>query len=126
MRTFAPTFRRCVPQSASTRSSVRAPHSKAAPGALCHTQAAHTAPLWAVIASKGFWAQIMGVGDFYYELGIQVVESCLLLQDQTGGLADVSLVKRQIERMRGSNAVEITEYACAALARPPALGSASA
>ena len=25
-------------------------------------------------SSKGFWAQLLGVGDFYYELGVQIVE----------------------------------------------------
>ena len=25
-------------------------------------------------SSKGFWAEILGVGDFYYELGIVIVQ----------------------------------------------------
>ena len=25
-------------------------------------------------SSKGFWAQLLGVGDFYYELGVQIIE----------------------------------------------------
>ena len=29
------------------------------------------------IAKKGFWAQMLGFGDFYYELGVQIVEVCL-------------------------------------------------
>lgn len=28
-------------------------------------------------ANKGFWAQMLGFGDFYYELGVQIVEVCL-------------------------------------------------
>lgn len=52
---------------------------------------------------------MLGVGDFYYELGIQVVESCLVLQEQTGGLNDFATIKRRIVRGRGSNAVDITE-----------------
>lgn len=28
-------------------------------------------------AKKGFWAQMLGFGDFYYELGVQIVEVCL-------------------------------------------------
>ena len=27
---------------------------------------------------KGFWAQLLGVGDFYYELGVQVCIFILL------------------------------------------------
>ena len=30
-------------------------------------------------SSKGFWAQLLGVGDFYYELGVQIVEVTLIL-----------------------------------------------
>lgn len=25
-------------------------------------------------AGKGFWSEILGVGDFYYELGVQIIE----------------------------------------------------
>ena len=27
-----------------------------------------------VLAGKGFWAEKLGVGDFYYELGVQIIE----------------------------------------------------
>jgi len=50
------------------------------------------------------------VGEFYYELGIQLVEACLKLQEQTGGLVDMELLKKAIERRRGRNAIAITEY----------------
>jgi len=38
-----------------------------------------------VIASKGFWAEMLGVGDFYYELGVQIVEVCLATSHRNGG-----------------------------------------
>lgn len=63
-------------------------------------------------SAKGFWAQVLGVGDFYYELSVQVAEACLLLRDQTGGLVDLGLIKQSINKTRGSNAVEISEYIC--------------
>jgi hypothetical protein len=25
-------------------------------------------------SNKGFWAEMLGVGDFYYELGVQIIE----------------------------------------------------
>ena len=25
-------------------------------------------------SGKGFWSEMLGVGDFYYELGVQIVE----------------------------------------------------
>jgi hypothetical protein len=29
-------------------------------------------------SSKGFWAEVLGVGDFYYELGIVIVQVALM------------------------------------------------
>ncbi|KAL5266029.1 hypothetical protein ACHWQZ_G006625 [Mnemiopsis leidyi] len=37
-------------------------------------------------SSKGFWAQLLGVGDFYYELGVQIVEVCLATRPTNGGI----------------------------------------
>lgn len=28
-------------------------------------------------ANKGFWGELLGVGDFYYELAVQVVDVCM-------------------------------------------------
>jgi hypothetical protein len=33
-------------------------------------------------ASKGFWAKLLGVGDFYYELSVQIIEVCLKTKDR--------------------------------------------
>lgn len=37
-------------------------------------------------SNKGFWAEVLGVGDFYYELAVQIVEICLATRDINGGL----------------------------------------
>lgn len=37
------------------------------------------------VASKGFWAEMLGVGDFYYELGVQIVEVCMATNHRNGG-----------------------------------------
>lgn len=34
-------------------------------------------------SGKGFWSEL-GMGDFYYELGVQVVEVCLAANHSTG------------------------------------------
>lgn len=36
-------------------------------------------------ASKGFWSEMLGVGDFYYELGVQIVEVCMATSKKNGG-----------------------------------------
>jgi len=38
-----------------------------------------------LVASKGFWAELLGVGDFYYELGVQIVEICMATRPRNGG-----------------------------------------
>ncbi|KAF9113228.1 Vacuolar protein sorting-associated protein SNF8 [Mortierella sp. AM989] len=53
------------------------------------------------IASKGFWGELLGVSDFYYELGIQIIDVCLSTRALNGGLMELSEVKRRVERMRG-------------------------
>lgn len=36
-------------------------------------------------ASKGFWCKMLGVGDFYYELGVMVIEICMANSHKNGG-----------------------------------------
>lgn len=38
------------------------------------------------LAGKGFWSEMLGVGDFYYELGVQIIEVCLALKHRNGGV----------------------------------------
>jgi ESCRT-II complex subunit VPS22 len=54
-------------------------------------------------SNKGFWAETLGFGDFYAELGVQIVEQCLASRGVNGGLMDLDIseddVKRAIERL---------------------------
>ncbi|KAF9196936.1 ESCRT-II subunit protein snf8 [Haplosporangium sp. Z 11] len=52
-------------------------------------------------SSKGYWGELLGVGDFYYELGIQIIDVCLSTRALNGGLMELTEVKRRVERMRG-------------------------
>ncbi|KAF9914783.1 Vacuolar protein sorting-associated protein SNF8 [Lobosporangium transversale] len=52
-------------------------------------------------SSKGYWGELLGVGDFYYELGIQIIDVCLSTRALNGGLMELSEIKRRVERMRG-------------------------
>jgi len=54
-------------------------------------------------ANKGFWAELLGVGDFYYELGIQIIDVCLSTRGRNGGLVELGELKRQLIKMRGGN-----------------------
>lgn len=44
-------------------------------------------------AGKGFWSEMLGVGDFYYELGVQIIEVCLALKHRNGGKFNLDVFK---------------------------------
>lgn len=49
---------------------------------------------------KGFWS-VLGIGDFYYELGVQIVEVCLAANTKTGGLMELDELRRRLISSRG-------------------------
>jgi hypothetical protein len=40
----------------------------------------------ALASQKGFWSQVFGVGDFYYKLGVTIVDVCLSTRGKNGGI----------------------------------------
>ncbi len=52
-------------------------------------------------SSKGFWSEMLGVGDFYYELSVQIVEVCMAASHRTGGLMDVDELRIRLIKSRG-------------------------
>jgi len=61
-------------------------------------------------ACKGFWAEILGVGDFYYELGVQIIDVCLRTRAQNGGLIEVTELLKRLQKMRPRTAQQISLY----------------
>jgi ESCRT-II complex subunit VPS22 len=61
-----------------------------------------------LVSNKGMWAQLLGLGDFYYELGVQVVEACMATRELNGGLLDLVTLHRLVLRRRGSLADPIS------------------
>ncbi|MFH4974602.1 hypothetical protein AB6A40_001311 [Gnathostoma spinigerum] len=51
-------------------------------------------------SSKGFWAEKLGVGDFYYELAVQIVEVCLSTNHINGGVMTVDELRSRLMRSR--------------------------
>jgi ESCRT-II complex subunit VPS22 len=54
-----------------------------------------------LLASKGFWSQVLGVGDFYYELAVQIIEVCVATSDQNGGLISLDDLYARVRKARG-------------------------
>jgi ESCRT-II complex subunit VPS22 len=46
-----------------------------------------------LLSKKGFWGQVLGMGDFYYELAVKVAEVCYSSRTRNGGIMSVAEVK---------------------------------
>ncbi|KAJ3658982.1 hypothetical protein Zmor_010692 [Zophobas morio] len=51
-------------------------------------------------SGKGFWS-VLGIGDFYYELAVQIVEVCLATNYKTGGLISLNELRTRLIKARG-------------------------
>lgn len=58
-------------------------------------------------SSKGFWAQLLGVGDFYYELGVQIVEVCLASRPVNGGIITMEDLVTKLEKSSGKTRKDV-------------------
>lgn len=52
---------------------------------------------------------MLGIGDFYYELGVQIVEACWARRSLNGGLMDLPTLVKYVQRRRGSHTEPISE-----------------
>ena len=59
-------------------------------------------------SNKGFWAELLGSNDFYYELGVQILDICVSTREQIGGLISVEDMHRFLLRLRGSKAKAVS------------------
>lgn len=68
-------------------------------------------------SGKGFWS-VLGIGDFYYELGVQIVEVCLATNDTNGGLISLDELRQRLIKARGKSQhhqeITIEDLLCAA------------
>lgn len=61
-------------------------------------------------SARGFWSTL-GIGDFYYELAVQIVEVCLATNYKNGGLIGLGELRAKLIKARGRGKLhqEITE-----------------
>lgn len=55
-----------------------------------------------LLSSKGFWGKLLGVGDFYFELGVQILDVCISTRPVNGGIMDAKECLERIQRARTS------------------------
>ncbi|KAM7251790.1 hypothetical protein ACFE04_023673 [Oxalis oulophora] len=75
-------------------------------------------------SNKGFWAELLGIGDFYYELGVQIVDICLATRPLNGGLIDLQELRNLLRQRRKSDREAVTDDDCLrAISKLKILGS---
>mmetsp|Transcript_29308 Transcript_29308/g.49293 ORF Transcript_29308/g.49293 Transcript_29308/m.49293 type:complete len:245 (-) Transcript_29308:144-878(-) len=60
-------------------------------------------------SGKGFWAEVLGVGDFYYELGVQIIQLCLATRTANGGLMELNELCKLLSKVRSRSAQSISQ-----------------
>lgn len=63
-------------------------------------------------SSKGFWSELLGVGDFYYELAVQIMEICNSYQERTGGLLYLDFIYERLKRVRSKQLQQVSIDDC--------------
>jgi len=58
-------------------------------------------------SGKGFWSEMLGVGDFYYELGVQIVEVCLATSHRNGGIIYLDELRERLMAASGKSKQDI-------------------
>ena len=66
-------------------------------------------------SNKGFWSDILGIGDFYYELSVQIIEECLRTRNLNGGLIEINELCAKIKnkRKKQASAISTDDIKCA-------------
>ncbi|CAO1623542.1 unnamed protein product [Parajaminaea phylloscopi] len=49
---------------------------------------------------KGMWNDLLGLGDYYYELGVQIVDVCVSTRDLNGGMMDMDELIWRVQKLR--------------------------
>lgn len=60
-------------------------------------------------SSKGFWGELLGLGDYYYELSVQIVDICLARRAVNGGLMPLQELRARLQAARPRNAEPVSE-----------------
>jgi ESCRT-II complex subunit VPS22 len=57
----------------------------------------------------GWWAEMLGMGDWQYELGVQIVDVCVSTRERNGGLIEMGELIRLVSKLRGVSEGAVTE-----------------
>ncbi|PSS37465.1 hypothetical protein PHLCEN_2v672 [Hermanssonia centrifuga] len=57
----------------------------------------------------GWWAEMLNLGDWQYELGVQIVDVCVSTRERNGGLIEMGELVRLVSKLRAVEEGVITE-----------------
>ncbi len=57
-------------------------------------------PLDPLASNKGFWADVLGVGNFYFEIGIVIIQTCLQTRSANGGVISLQTLLQRVRAYR--------------------------
>ncbi|KAI0337399.1 winged helix DNA-binding domain-containing protein [Trametopsis cervina] len=57
----------------------------------------------------GWWAEVLNLGDWQYELGVQIVDVCVSTRERNGGLIELGELVRLVSKLRGVDEGAVTE-----------------
>ena len=60
-------------------------------------------------SNKGFWSELLDMGDFYYQLSIQAIEVGIKTRPRNGGLIAMDDLLRLVQDKRGRHVQAVTE-----------------
>ena len=49
----------------------------------------------------GWWTEVLGLGEWEYEVAVQVVDVCVSTRERNGGMIEVNELVRRVDKMRG-------------------------
>eukprot|EP00920_Eleutheroschizon_duboscqi_P004209 GHVT01009690.1.p1 GENE.GHVT01009690.1~~GHVT01009690.1.p1 ORF type:complete len:284 (-),score=19.27 GHVT01009690.1:2610-3461(-) len=68
-------------------------------------------------SSKSVWTRILGIGNFYTELSIQVLTVCMITRDDNGGLLEIQQCLRQLRNLRSGVAGDVASISASDVRR---------
>lgn len=60
-------------------------------------------------SNKGFWGELLGVGDFYYELGVVIIQIGLQTRAENGGIISMNELVKRIKATNVASRQGVTE-----------------
>ncbi len=71
----------------------------------------------------GWWTEVLGLGEWQYELAVQVVDICVSTRERNGGMIEVTELINRVEKMRGGGGVSSSSQSAAGVTKEDILRS---